>query len=70
MKKLGKVVTVDNGKLILKTNEKLKRGDKVYDEGNRFIGNIISFKKEEHGQYAVVSPKKDPEPLRGEKLYG
>lgn len=70
MKKLGKVASIDDGKLILKTDEVLEKGDQVYDESGRFIGNVIGFSNEEYGEYAVISPKKDPEPLRGKKLYG
>ncbi len=70
MKKLGKVASVKDGKLILKTDKTLDEGDQVYDESGRFIGNVIGFKDEEYGEYAVISPKKDPEPLNGKKLYG
>lgn len=70
MKKLGKVASIEEGKLILKTDKTLNEGDQVYDESQRFIGNVIGFKDKEYGQYAVISTKKNPEPLRGQKLYG
>lgn len=70
MKKLGKIVTVKDGKAILKTKEPVKKGKKVYDESKRFIGNVIGFKDEEYGEYAIISPKKKPDSLMGEKVYG
>jgi len=70
MKKLGKVVSTENGKLILKTDKELRKGRQIYDESNRFIGNLISFKEKGEEKYAVISTEKDPEALIGEKLYG
>ncbi len=70
MKKLGKAVTIEDGKLIMKTKEPVKKGEQIYDESKRFIGNVIGFKGEEYSKYAIISPKKDPEPLVGDKLYG
>ncbi len=70
MKKLGKIVSTENGKLVLKTDKDMRKGRQVYDESNRFIGNIIKFKEKGEEKYAVISTKKDPEPLIGEKIYG
>lgn len=70
MKKLGKIVSIKDGKLILKTKNAVKKGKKVYDESERFIGNVIGFQDEEYGEYAIISSKKKPKALVGEKIYG
>lgn len=70
MKKLGKAIELEGNKLILKTDKAIKKGDKVYDESNRFIGNVIDFKGKDKKNYAIVSSKKDPGQMLGEKLYG
>ncbi len=70
MKKLGKVVAIEKGRLILKTDKKVKKGDEIYDESKRFIGNIVGFRTEKGNNYAVVSTKKAPGPFKGGKLYG
>lgn len=70
MKKLGKAVSLKGNKVVLKTDKELKKGDKIYDEKRRLIGNVVKFLDKEDGGYPLVSPRKPPKPILGEKLYG
>ncbi len=70
MKKLGRVVSVSNDKLVLKTEELLKIGTKVFDEEGKFVGNVIDYFGPTMGPYVLVSPKRDPVKFVGKELYG
>ncbi len=77
MRKLGKIVSIEDNKLVLRTDEnilkvreKVEAGDSVYDESKRHIGEIVNFKEKNDKIYPLISPKKDPEPLVGKKVYG
>lgn len=70
MKSLGKVVSLSNGKLVLKTDKLVKIGAKVFDEHGTFIGTVVDFFGPTLGPYLLVSPKKKPEPFLGKELFG
>ena len=70
MKKLGRVVSVSDGKLVLKTEELVKLGAEVYDDGERHIGTVIDYFGPTMGPYLLISTKKDAGQLVGEELYG
>ena len=73
MHKVGRVVSVSEDKLVLKTEhpEKLvKIGAKIFDEKGIFVGNVIDYFGPTIGPYLLVSPKsRDPGEFVGEELY-
>lgn len=70
MKSLGKVVSISEGKLVLKTSELVKIGTKIFDEQGNFVGTAIDYFGPTLGPYIVISPKKKPEPYMGKELFG
>lgn len=70
MRSLGKVVSISEGKLILKTDCLVKLGSKLYDEKGRLVGTAVDYFGPTLGPYVVVSPKRSPEPYLGKELYG
>ncbi|MBI4214897.1 hypothetical protein HY546_02790 [archaeon] len=69
MKSLGKVVSVSEGKLVLKTDKLVKLGSKMYDERSRFIGTVVDYFGPTMGPYLLVSAKKGGEALVGKQLF-
>ncbi|MBI1973349.1 hypothetical protein HYS54_00905 [Candidatus Micrarchaeota archaeon] len=69
MKMLGKVVSMSDNKLVLKTDKLVKLGSKVYDERQRFIGNVIDYFGPTMGPYLLVSAKRGGESLVGKELF-
>lgn len=70
MKSLGKVVSLSNGKLVLKTDSLVRVGSKVFDERGGFVGIVSEYFGPTMGPYLLVSPKKKPEPFLGKELFG
>lgn len=70
LKSLGKVVSISEGKLVLKTDAMIKVGGKVFDEQGIQIGTIVDYFGPVGGPYVLVSPKKTPEPYVGRELFG
>lgn len=70
MKKLGRVVSLTDGKLVLKSKELVKIGSEVYDSAERHVGTVVDYFGNTLGPYVIVSPKKDAGMLVGEELYG
>lgn len=70
MKSLGKVVSISNGKLVLKTDDLVKVGTKIFDEHGNFVGNAIEYFGPTLGPYILISPKKRPEPYLGKEMFG
>ncbi|MBS3060853.1 MAG: hypothetical protein J4432_05095 [DPANN group archaeon] len=70
MKKLGVVKSINEGKLVLKTEKLVKIGAKIYDEEGAFVGTVIDYFGPTMGPYLLISPKKAPEPFYGKDLYG
>lgn len=70
MKSLGKVVSLSNGKLVLKTDSLVKIRSKVFDEKGDFVGIVAEYFGPAMGPYLLVSPKKKPEPYVGKELFG
>jgi rRNA processing protein Gar1 len=70
LEKLGRVVSISDGKLVLKTDELIKLGSEVYDDSKRHVGTVVDYFGPTMGPYLLVSPKKDPGKLVGEFLYG
>lgn len=73
MKKLGRVVSFDEKKIVLKTDELVKIGSEVYDEGERHVGTVIEYFGPTMGPYVIIGTKmnkKDVKFLVGKTLYG
>lgn len=70
MKLLGKVTSISDGKLVLKTDDLVKIGAKVFDERGNFVGNVIDYFGPTMGPYLRVSPKKGPDQYLGKELFG
>ena len=69
MKLLGKVVSMNEGKLVLKTDKLVKLGSKVYDERSRHIGTVVDYFGPTMGPYLLVSAKRDGDMLVGKELF-
>lgn len=69
MKSLGRVVSMSEGKLVLKTDKLVKLGSKIYDEQGRHIGTVIDYFGPTRGPYLLISPIKAAEPLQGKELF-
>ena len=70
MKKLGRVVSLSDDKLVLKTEELIKIGAKVFDEEGKFVGNVIDYFGPTVGPYVLVSTKREPSQYVGKELFG
>jgi rRNA processing protein Gar1 len=70
MKKLGRIVSVTDGKLVLKSKELVRIGAEVYDSSERHVGTVVDYFGNTLGPYVIVSPKKDAGMLVGEEIYG
>ena len=70
MKNVGRVVSVLDGKLVLKSKELVKIGAELYDASERHVGTVVDYFGNTMGPYVIVSPKKDAGMLVGEELYG
>ena len=69
MKLLGRVSSIHDGKLIIKSPGQFKKGKKVYDDGEEFVGEVIEWFGSTKKPYLIISTKKDPERYLGEKIY-
>lgn len=70
LKSLGKVVSLSEGKLVLKTDSAVKVGSKVFDEQGKFVGNVLDYFGPLNGPYLLISPKRRTDALLGKQLYG
>lgn len=70
MKSLGKVVSLSNGKLVLKTDSLVRIGSKVFDEKGDFVGIVTEYFGPTMGPYLLISSKKKAEPYVGKELFG
>jgi rRNA processing protein Gar1 len=70
MKSLGKVVSIVEDKLVLKTDSLVKIGSKIFDGHGRFVGTVIDHFGPAGGPYLLISPKKRPGKLLGKELFG
>ena len=69
MKLIGKVVSISEGKLVVKANDLLRPGTKVFDEAGNFVGIAVNYFGLTKKPYLLVSPKKKPEPYRGKEIF-
>ena len=69
LKKIGRVVSVSDGKLVVKAEGTIKIGAEVYDSGERHIGTVSDYFGPTAGPYLLISTKKEPGQLVGEELY-
>jgi len=75
MKIIGKVVSVSNGKLVVKTgkahkpDKEIKLGEKVFDEKGNFVGNILEYFGPTDNPFLLVSAKKKTENYEGKELF-
>ena len=71
MRRLGTVVSVSEGKLVLKTEKLVKIGSRTYNEKEIYVGTVIDFFGPTDGPYVLVSPEsREPGEFIGEELYG
>jgi rRNA processing protein Gar1 len=75
MKMLGKVVSISNGKLVVKMSshiaagKDIRTGEKVFDETGNFVGNILEYFGPTEKPYVLVSSKKKPENYEGKEVF-
>lgn len=69
MKSVGKVVSLSAGKLVVRTEEPLKAGSKVFDESGNFVGNVLEYFGPTDRPYVLVSPKKKADHYLGKELF-
>jgi rRNA processing protein Gar1 len=75
MKPIGKVVSISNGKLIVKTNKahkpdkELRTGEKVFDDSGNFVGNIHEYFGPTKNPFLIISPKKNADHYQGRELF-
>ena len=77
MKSIGNVVSISDGKLVVKTKEVLKRkdplvlkpGTKVFDESGNFVGIVHEYFGPTDKPYVLISPKKKPDQYLGRELF-
>jgi rRNA processing protein Gar1 len=69
MKSIGKVVSISEGKLVVRADDVVRPGTKVFDESGKFVGTAIDYFGLTKKPYLLVSPKKSPEPYRGKELF-
>lgn len=70
MKSLGKVISLSNDKLVLKTDSPVRLGTKIFDEHGNFVGIVTEYFGPTMGPYLLIAPKKRPEPYLGKELFG
>jgi len=70
MKSLGKVVSLSEGKLVLKTDSLVKIGSKVFDERGNFVGIVEGYFGPVMGPYLLIGPKGTGNRYLGKQLYG
>ena len=70
MKKLGRIVSKEKKKIVLKTDKLVKIGTEVYDSGERHIGTVIDYFGPVDGPYLLISTKKDADKMIGMEIYG
>lgn len=69
MKLIGRVASIHDKKLIVKSPVSLDKGKKVYDDGEEFVGEVVEYFGPTDTPYLVIATKKDPERYLGEKVY-
>jgi rRNA processing protein Gar1 len=69
MKSLGEVKSISGNKLVLRTDDVLKIGTKIFDEHGNFVGNVVEYFGSTKHPYVLVSPKKSPDRYSGKELF-
>ena len=69
MKSIGKVVSISEGKLVVRADDVVKPGTKVFDESGKFVGLALDYFGLTKKPYLLISPKKQPEPYMGRELF-
>ena len=69
MKSIGKVVSISEGKLVVRADDLVKPGTKIFDETGNFVGIAVNYFGLTKKPYLLVSPKKKAEPYRGRELF-
>lgn len=69
MKSIGKVVSISGGKLVVRADDVVRPGTKVFDESGNFVGNAIDYFGLTKKPYLLVSPKKRPDQYMGKELF-
>ena len=69
MRKLGRVLSGRKGELVIRTEESLRIGAKIYDEKERFIGTVKERIASTKQPYTVIKTEKPTKPMIGKTLY-
>jgi rRNA processing protein Gar1 len=69
MKHLGTVIQIKKNGLVVQVDQLPKIAEKVFDDKENFVGNVIEFFGPTKKPFVIVSTKHDPEKYRGEKLF-
>ena len=70
MKKLGRIVSKQKKRLVLKTDELVKIGARIFDEKGILIGHAIDYFGPVDKPYIIIKPTRDAEHLIGKEVYG
>ena len=69
MKSLGHVISISKGKLLIRTERKLREREKIFDESGNFVGTVLEIFGPVERPYVLISPKKEPTHYMGKELF-
>ena len=70
MKKLGRIVSKEKKKIVLKTDKLVKIGARIFDEKGILIGHVVDYFGPVDGPYLLIKPTRDADHLIGKEVYG
>ena len=69
MKIIGKVVSISDGKLVVRADDLVKPGTKIFDESGNFVGIAVDYFGLTKKPYLMISPKKKADHYLGKELF-
>ena len=71
MKKLGRIISRQKKRVVLKTNHLVKIGARIFDEKGILIGHAIDYFGPVDNPYVIIKPTRgEPGKLVGKEVYG
>ncbi len=71
MKKLGRIISKQKKRVVLKTDHLVKLGARIFDEKGILIGHAVDYFGPVDKPYVIIRPRRgEPEKLVGKEVYG
>lgn len=69
MKSIGKVVSISDGKLVVRADDVVRPGTKIFDESGKFVGTAVDYFGLTKKPYLMISPKRKADNYLGKELF-